>query len=285
MSGPAQRITTTLLVALQTIGYVTASMPSAALAQQAKAGDPPALPRYRVEVLIFRYLDQSRTTEEIQAQPDSVLPPDFDVNGLGGTPDKATQRDTAGSAAATPLVTDHVAASVEFLLLDPFPTPPNFVQLVATQFKLTEVWDKLNQVEAYGPVLHIAWLQPARRAAEAVPYDLVITPVDPDVITGTLTLYKERFLHLEVDLTMREANDVEADSTSGFSSRFELFPDNDDAVYRMNQSRRIRTSNLQYFDHPRFGVIAAVTEYSPLKELDAARGEQGRSEALQETDK
>ena len=207
MSGPAQRITTTLLVALQTIGYVAASMPSAALAQQAKAGDPPALPRYRVEVLIFRYLDQSRTTEEIQAQPDSVLPPDFDVNGLGGTPDKATQRDTAGSAAATPLVTDHVAASVEFLLLDPFPTPPNFVQLVATQFKLTEVWDKLNQVEAYGPVLHIAWLQPARRAAEAVPYDLVITPVDPDVITGTLTLYKERFLHLEVDLTMREAND------------------------------------------------------------------------------
>lgn len=282
MNGPTQRVTATLLVVLQTIGYIIILMPPAALAQQAKAGDPLTLPRYRVEVLIFRHLEQSRTTEEFEAHPDPFLPPNFDVNALGETPDTPTQRETTGMASATvvPLATGHAAASVEFLLLDPLPSPPNFVQLVAAQFKLTKVWDRLNQIEAYGPVLHIAWLQSARQAAEAVPYDLVITAADTDIITGTLTLYKQRFLHLEIDLTMRGASDMTVASASGSSSPFQFSPDNDEPIYRMNQSRRIRAGNLQYFDHPWFGVISAVTECSPLSEVNALRNAQNCSEAV-----
>jgi len=282
MNGLTQRITATLLVALQTIGYVIVLMPPAALAQQAKAGDPLTLPRYRVEVLIFRHLEQNRTTEEFETQLDLFLPPNFGVNALTETPDTPTQRETTGMGAATvlPLAPGHAAASVEFLLLDPLPSPPNFVQLVAAQFKLTKVWDKLNQIEAYGPVLHIAWLQSARQAAEAVPYDLVITPADTDIITGTLTLYKQRFLHLEIDLTMRGASDMKVASSSGSSSPFQFSPDNDEPIYRMNQSRRIRAGNLQYFDHPWFGVISAVTKCSPLSEINALRNAQNCSEAV-----
>ena len=101
MNGPTQRVTATLLVVLQTIGYIIILMPPAALAQQAKAGDPLTLPRYRVEVLIFRHLEQSLTTEEFEAHPDPFLPPNFDVNALGETPDTPTQRETTGMASAT----------------------------------------------------------------------------------------------------------------------------------------------------------------------------------------
>ena len=282
MNGPTQRVTAILLVVLQTISYIIALMPPAALAQQAKAGDPLTLPRYRVEILIFRHLEQNRTTEEFETQLDLFLPPNFDVNALTETPDTPTHRETTGMGAdkVVPLGPGHAAASVEFLLLDPLPSPPNFVQLVAAQFKLTKVWDKLNQIEAYGPVLHIAWLQSARRETEAVPYDLVITAADPDIITGNLTLYKQRFLHLEIDLTMRGVSDMKVASASGFSSPSQFSSDNEESIYRMNQSRRIRAGNLQYFDHPWFGVISAVTECSLLSEVNALRNAQNCSEAL-----
>ncbi len=262
MSKLAMGVKTTLIVACQAIGGLALSMPSAALAQEMDGGDPPAVPMYRVEVLIFRHLDQSRTTEEVHAPLDPGLPPNFNIDGLGEIPDATTPSDTAGGAATTSGLqpTGHAATSVKFLLLEPVPAPPDFVQLAPAQFKLTEAWDKLNDVEAYGPVLHIAWLQPARAEAEAVPYDLVITDADPNVVTGTLTLYKQRFLHFEVDLTMREADDPVDNSASSFWNRFSFVLDDEDVVYRIHQSRRIRNDTVQYFDHPQFGVIAAITE-------------------------
>ncbi len=251
---------TTLIVALQAFGAL--SVPSSALAQAAEASDQPTVPMYHVEVLIFRHLDQSRTTEESHAPPDPGLPPDFDIDELGEIPAVTTPGDATGGAPATValLPTGSTASSVEFLLLEPVPAAPEFLQLIPAQFKLTETWDTLNEVEAYEPVLHIAWLQPARAEAEAVPYDLVLTAADPDVVAGTLTLYKQRFLHLDVDLTMRDADDPADNSASGFWSRFSFVLDDEDVVYRINQSRRIRGNNLQYFDHPQFGVIAAITK-------------------------
>lgn len=260
MSRIAIVVRTILISALQAIGAL--SMPSDAPAQDAQANDPPAVPMYHVEVLIFRHLDQSRTTEEVGAPVDPVLPSDFDIGGLGEIPVATTPADTPGGAAAAGVLLPigPRASSVEFLLLEPVPAPSDFLQLLPTQFKLTEAWDTLTEVEAYEPVLHIAWLQPARSAAEAVPYDLVITAADPDAVTGTLTLYKQRFLHLEVDLTMREADDPADSSASSFWSRFNFVLDDENVVYRINQSRRIRGDALQYFDHPQFGVIAAITE-------------------------
>jgi hypothetical protein len=33
------------------------------------------------------------------------------------------------------------------------------------------------------------------------------------------------------------------------------------SAYRLSERRRIRSGELHYFDHPRFGVIARVTPY------------------------
>jgi hypothetical protein len=59
---------------------------------------------------------------------------------------------------------------------------------------------------------------------------------------------------------MRDADDPADNSASGFWSRFSFVLDDETVVYRINQSRRIRGDTLQYFDHPQFGVIAAITE-------------------------
>lgn len=36
-------------------------------------------------------------------------------------------------------------------------------------------------------------------------------------------------------------------------------------VYRMQQSRRMRSNELHYIDHPRFGIVAIATRYEPNK--------------------
>ncbi|MGB5299133.1 MAG: CsiV family protein, partial [Thiogranum sp.] len=35
---------------------------------------------------------------------------------------------------------------------------------------------------------------------------------------------------------------------------------------RLRQQRRMRSKELHYFDHPRFGVIALITPYQPEPE-------------------
>lgn len=69
-------------------------------------------------------------------------------------------------------------------------------------------------------------------------------PLPPEAaqagLQGSVTLFRERFLHLVLDISLAE-------------------PDADPALAaRISQSRRVRGRSWQYFDHPRFGVIVSV---------------------------
>ena len=52
---------------------------------------------------------------------------------------------------------------------------------------------------------------------------------------GTVTLKRRRYLHAEVDLWFERGETLEQ--------------------FRMQQSRRMRSGELHYLDHPRLGVI------------------------------
>jgi hypothetical protein len=38
-------------------------------------------------------------------------------------------------------------------------------------------------------------------------------------------------------------------------------------TFRLAEKRRITSSELHYFDHPRFGMLAMVTPYEPPEEI------------------
>ncbi len=79
-----------------------------------------------------------------------------------------------------------------------------------------------------------------------IPLDLLQEPmVSPPLLDGTVRVHLSRYLHADVDLVYHR-DDVE-------------FP------FRLATSRRMRSGELHYLDHPVFGVLIKVVPYEPEK--------------------
>lgn len=162
--------------------------------------------RHRVEVIVFRHLDQRGTTaEEAQVvEPAATLVPD----------DSALSPETTRDAVAVQ-------------------------ELSAAELKLGAIAAKLRQSAAYRLLYHGGWLQSfdSRERATPTPLPAAARAAGLD---GTITLYRENYLHALLDIGLREpsANKPGAE-----------------VLYVLRQGRRLRGTTAQYFDHPQFGLI------------------------------
>ena len=88
------------------------------------------------------------------------------------------------------------------------------------------------------PLLHLAWIQPVRGDRNAVPVYLSESGrgYGPR-LEGTVRVRISRFLHADLDLLLRRA----------------------DGSYRMRASRRMRSGELHYIDHPVLGVLMKIS--------------------------
>jgi len=233
--------------------------------------DPWMTDRYRIEVIVFRHLDQSRNTAEQPAATSLIrsspldLYPQPDVVPAGPYADPAAQAALPGDRVMPP--------AVGFYLLDLEPAFPDFVPLNNDAGELGDVYARLERLDAYHPILHRTWMQAAQPADAAVPLQISTDTADAFSLTGSVTLYKERYVHLEVDLDLAAvppelpSPDPEPAPWPEFGDVFAP-PDPgqvplqapDTPAYELRESRRIRGVNAQYFDNPQFGVIARVTE-------------------------
>lgn len=259
---------------------LSACLLAPSLAGAEASTDPWMTDRYEVEIIVFRHLDQSRNTPEqtvpgalIGASPLDIFPVDPRAPaGPNAEPSQPTAR--PGDPAATP--------TIGFYLLEIYPSFPAFVTLDATRAKLGRVYARLERLDAYRPIFHRVWMQGARPAAEAAPFPVSATAGDFE-LSGSVTLYKERYVHLEVNLELAPVL-PEAPPSQPEPTAWPAFGDVsaplDPAVaptqparkpaFEMRESRRIRGSDAQYFDHPQFGVIARISEIE-LAEDDQPR--------------
>jgi len=146
-----------------------------------------------------------------------------------------------------------------------FPLEKMLDELPASDYRMQQIATALNRSGAYRVMAHKAWRQPARKRMDSVPYEFA--PAAGDGLTGAIMLVRERFLHLDIDLALARSDGSYADVP----------------VYTLQEKRRVRSGELHYFDHPRFGVIAevtpwevpepAVTEPLPLPAGSEAAGE------------
>jgi hypothetical protein len=85
--------------------------------------------------------------------------------------------------------------------------------------------------------------------------DEIVTEINQNFVTGTLTLTRGRYLHLDIDLLFqRQPNTPQLFSFFGFGNA-----GNTPERYRMTQQRRLKRNELHYFDQPKFGVLVMVT--------------------------
>lgn len=126
-----------------------------------------------------------------------------------------------------------------------------FSRLSPNQLKLHGAAQALAKSPSYEPLIHFGWRQPGlgRDAAPAVQL-----PADAPV-QGLIRVYRERYLHVEVDLrqpTGRAATQVQGGDDGATVTAGE-------PVYVHQQSRRMRSGELHYLDHPALGVLVLVT--------------------------
>ena len=185
--------------------------------------------------------------------------------------------------------------------LEPEPTsaePIPFMALPPEKSRLVKEWDALKKSPRFEPIAYFAWVQPPfeRAAAPAVrvaspappPPDPALassaddagpppppfgggTAASPAVPTlpplrtpldGTATLGLQRYLYLTLDLVLLP---------SDMPTEFAPLPEGTTfGGFRLTETRRMRSKELHYFDHPLFGVVALVTP-RPAPGGDASR--------------
>lgn len=134
-----------------------------------------------------------------------------------------------------------------------------FIELSAADYRLNNIRGGLASARGYRVLFHRAWRQPVYDRAHAIDYPVHgVAAGGRSSVDGTVTLIRERFLHLDVDLLLQTS------AGNGMP-----------AAFRLNERRRIRSDELHYFDHPRFGVIARVTPYAAAAEPAAVAPDAG----------
>jgi len=125
--------------------------------------------------------------------------------------------------------------------------------LPKSQFRLTAQRNALARSAPYRPLAHLAWRQVVPGRQQAKPVELPGGQDNPDraYVDGLVRVAVERYLHLDLDLRLH----LPANVTQATSLEYGV-PD-----IRLKQQRRMRSKELHYFDHPRFGVVALITPY------------------------
>jgi len=126
-------------------------------------------------------------------------------------------------------------------------------------WRLTAERNALGRSSRYRPVAYFAWRQAVLDRSRATPVTL---SGDSDrrgraYVDGAARVAVERYLHLYLNLQLHTPVD---------DQRPELL-ELEIPEFRLSEHRRMRSGEIHYFDHPRFGVIALITPYeSPPQE-------------------
>ena len=256
---------------------------SGANAQQDIA--PGALePRYTVELIVFTYRTSDSGSNEIfvpdkpKLIPDAEdeLPGEADRNVFGDIPEDAPPDfPDAGDPSRTDAPSEAVTERerIELHLLDP------------DAYTMDDIYRKLERLDAYQPIMRTAWTQttPPKEASPAVHLRALGSP--PPGLDGSVTLYRGRYLHLVVDLALDADSSGRQEATA--TDRLIAYGDGrvrgDDGSalsdvmrqpvrYRIVEDRIMKTGDIRYFDHPRFGVVARVTRPEETPESAGTTG-------------
>jgi hypothetical protein len=124
----------------------------------------------------------------------------------------------------------------------------HFISVLApAQFQLNDLEAKLRSSGAYTPVAHVGWAQTASAWGTRAGFPVQKLGLDVPGLNGTVYLERGQYLHLGMALTYAIASPP-AGLAAGPGTPFAL-----------NENRRVRFYERNYYDHPAFGVIALVT--------------------------
>jgi hypothetical protein len=225
------------------------ALPLAAVLAQDDLGDGiPETRRYTVEMIIFRYAqDVSIGTE--------IFPGD-----------KPATNDLLVTEEPD-LIDDEPVEEIPRFYRD-----IDFVLLAEDDYSMGDILRRLERLDVYEPLMHFGWTQATWPDDDTRPIKLESMGRLPQGLDGTLRLYLGRYLHLVVDLELA-GPDTPGDSSSplvygDYRSLNNLRDGGEPGPvrYRIEENRILRSGELRYFDHPKFGALARVTRVEETPE-------------------
>ncbi|MEL6949247.1 MAG: CsiV family protein [Pseudomonadota bacterium] len=219
-----------------------------------------AAPVYDIELIIFAYADgisgrsedfayEDTGREAVQQARETLLAdpgPSFD-----DAFDKLVEDLTDPIEQA---VTEGLAIDPETGELMPVdgPRPLEFTPLPPETFRLADTSAAIERRGEFERLLHASWRQPVYGPDEETSLDLDRVGQLPPELGGTASIYVTRFLHLTLDLNL-------ADTRAPITESGTL-------IYKMEERRKMRSTELHFFDHPRFGALALISRYEVEEE-------------------
>ncbi len=213
-----------------TIGLIALLMAGSAGGQDA------ALPRFQIELIVFENLTTPPTREAPVIPEIARSPPVIEQPYLhSGSGDQGTPPPSPSPLGKAGPETDQPS--------------PIFFEL-ARELTMNNIAASLQRNSAYRVVLHDAWIQDGFEGDAAQPVDISLleqlesaasggrrnAASNAAMLAGTVTFYRGRYLHLDLDLSLGEG-----------------------AGRLLQERRRVRLGETGYFDAPKLGVIAMVT--------------------------
>jgi len=123
-----------------------------------------------------------------------------------------------------------------------------FVALLpASSYQLGELESRLRSSGAYVPVAHVAWSQTPSSWGTRAGFSLQRLGVDVEGLSGTVFLERGQFLHL--GMTLNYAMPAPPPGLNAPPG----------TPFAINESRRVKFYDRNYYDNPAYGVIALVT--------------------------
>ena len=239
---------------------------------------------YQVELVVFRHLDQSRTTPEIPRTPEpeltELLEQDLARLGSQSASDNAVTAEVATQENGESASLDEL--SDEALTEELLEAEPRWVAVAEDGLLLTDTVQRIDNIQAYELVAYLSWGQTAEDVTVAEPLDLTEIAGDQELLlTGNVELHQRRYLHLTIDLELTDEG-IPAGEDLQMQAELPMF-DIGTAMPAIKDSRRIRLEKPQYFDQPQFGVVAVVSRLelpADTEELTEELQEDAAAEAV-----
>lgn len=236
---------------------------------------------YKVEVILVAYTNISDINKEdwpIQPDPIPTYTTKPRINWLSANQSKTLNQSVIRRLGKP----DHKTKSAEELLSALKPET------------LSEYAEKIGELPHTKVLYHQSWLEPIQSKKRASAHSLTLSLENEDdpviKINGELTLYRSRYLHIDTDFyvqhydkttpnqTIENEQENTVQETASTTNPLNAIINNEQSNKNMEQatvltpiraaqiklSRRMRSNELHYIDHPMLGIVIKTTPVSQL---------------------
>ncbi|MBE0483859.1 MAG: hypothetical protein IBX52_10220 [Bacterioplanes sp.] len=235
-------------------------------------------PWYRIEMMLVHYSDHAnieRETWPLALDPMQTQPVDQAITQLDWwhiPPESLTIWNGFG-AWPLPQAT--------------WPTPLSTLETLT----LVDQANRINRRNDMQVIWHQAWIEPIQEEQHAIIHTLRIQPAGlPDLdVQGNIRFYLSRFLHIQTQLTVQHYQAMP--SPIALNNRHYMSHEEQETTSllqhpearlspleypirvplraaQIDQSRRMRSGELHYIDHPMLGIVVRITPIENWQDID-----------------